>query len=195
VTRATGRFVGGTAVVPAASFAVFAALPAFAADGGAHGADLLWQALNLAILVVALVYFARKPLQRFFADRRSHIKADLDSAGALLDEAEARYTQWQRKLIELDRETERIRDEGRRRAAEEAETIISEAQAAAGRIQRDAGAAVEQELRRAQAALRAEAVVLATEMAERILRERMGDSDRERLLDEFITGVETRANG
>ena len=178
--------------------AIAAALPALAADdshGGGHASELLWQALNLAILAVVLVYFARKPLQHFFADRRKQIVGDLEQAATLLDEAEARFTQWQRKLIELERETDRIRSDGRRHAVEEAEAILAEAQAAAERIHRDAEAAVEQELRRAQAVLRAEAAALATEMAERILRERLGRDDRERLLDEFITGVEAQSNG
>lgn len=176
--------------------AIIASLPALAADDS-HGADhgeLLWQALNLAILAAALVYFARKPLQRFFADRRKRITGDLAQAAALLDDAEARFTQWQRKLIELDRETERIRSDGKRHAAEEAEAILAEAQVAADRIHRDALATAEHELRRAQAALRSEAAALATEIAERILRERLGRDDRERLLDEFITGVEAQSN-
>ena len=70
--------------------------------------------------------------------------------------------------------------------------ILADAQAAAERIHRDAEAAVEQELRRAKQELRAEAVALATEMAESILKQQLADPDRERLLDEFIVSVEPK---
>ncbi len=181
----------------AAPFACVLALlaaPAHAAEGGGAW-DLFIQAANLALLFAVLIYFGRKPIQAFFADRRSQIKKDLDEAAKLLEAAETRYADWQRKLIDLDRETDKIRAQGVRHAEEDAAQILSDAQAAAERIHRDAEAAVEQELRRAQAELRAEAVTLAAELAERILREKLVDSDRDRLLDEFIVRVEPSARG
>lgn len=172
------------------------ALPALAADDGhgGGGREFFFQTLNLAILLGVVGYFARKPLMSFFADRRAQIKGDVDEAAGLLEDAETRYAEWQRRLIDLDSESETIRSDGRRRAEEEAQTILAEAQAAAERIHRDAEAAVEQELRRAQARLRDEAASLATELAERILKEQLGAADKERLMDEFITRVEPQSN-
>jgi F-type H+-transporting ATPase subunit b len=174
--------------LPLAAAAILLASPAHAASGGVM--DLVWQGINLLILLAVLVYFARKPVQDFFASRREQIQQDLAESARLLESAESRYAEWQRKLIELDQETQRIRSEGVRHAEEDAAQILADAQAAADRIHRDAEAAVEQELRRAQQELRAEAVALATEMAERILKEQLADNDRERLLDEFIVSVE-----
>lgn len=171
--------------------------PAFASEEAHAGGglqELLLHFLNLAIVVGALVYFARKPVRDFFEARRGQIQTDLKDAAELLAQAEARYGEWQRKLIDLERDSQVIRNDGRRHAEEEAATILAEAHAAAERIQRDAEAAVEHELRRAQAELRREAAGLATEMAERILRERLVDTDRERLMDEFITRVEPQAS-
>ena len=177
-----------------AALSLAVAGPALAAGDGGHGgtsaSDLLWQAANLVILLGVLVFAARKPIQNFFADRRQQIGTELDDAAALLEQAESRYAEWQRKLIDLEAEVERIRTEGRARAEEDRAAIIADAQTQADRIHKNAVATVEQELRRAQADLRNEAAVLATEMAERILREKLEDGDRERLLDEFITRVE-----
>ena len=58
------------------ALAVLAAGPAHAAAGGPM--DLLLQGVNLLILLGVIVYFARKPIQNFFADRRSRIKEDLE---------------------------------------------------------------------------------------------------------------------
>lgn len=178
--------------------ALLAASPAFAegggghgdASGGSHAMELVWQAVNLVILLAVLVFFARKPIQTFFAERRQQIGTDLDDAAKLLEKAEARYAEWQRKLIDLDSELEQIKTDSHRRAQDDRELILAEAQASAERIHKNAVATIEQELRRAQAELRQEAALLATEIAERILSEKIEQGDRDRLVDEFITRVE-----
>ena len=111
-------------------------------------------------------------------------------AGELLRKAEAGYASWNRKLVELESELEEIKVVARRRAEEEREELLAEARAAAERIKRDAVAAVDQELRRAQAKLHGEASALAVEVAAGILRDQVRPADRDRLLDEFITHVE-----
>lgn len=166
------------------------------AAGGEHAADdhalrdVLFQALNLAILLAVLIYFGRKPITEFFADRREGIASELSEAADLLSEAEKRNSELQRRLVDLGAEVDGIREEAGRRAEEEAERILADARASAERIRRDAQAAVAQELRRAQAELRDEAADLAMEIAARKLSEQVGDADRERLVDEFITRIQ-----
>ena len=53
---------------------------------------------------------------------------------------------------------------------------------------------VEQELRRAQKELREEASSLAIELAAQILEQQVGEPDRDRLMDEFISRVESGAS-
>ena len=177
------------------SAALWLAAPALAAED-AHGADasaFLWQLANLALLLTVLFVFARKPVRRFFADRREGIRSELDEASELLTQAEARFTHWQRKLVDLDTELEQIRTTARHRAQEERAHILRDAQAAAERIQQDAATAVEQGLRRARTELREEAVDLAIELATSLLREQVNAADRKRLIEEFISRVEQGA--
>ena len=117
-----------------------------------------------------LGYFGRAPLREMFATRRATIAGEIEAASALLAQAEARNSEWQRKLADLDHELDEIRDAARQRAEAERELILAEANEAAERIQRDAVASVEHELRRAQSELRAEAASLATELATGMLR-------------------------
>ena len=179
--------------------AFLGACPAALAAGGgedvSHEAQFVWQAVNLLILVGVLVYFARKPIASFLVDRREKIRGDLDEAAELLRQAESRYAEWQRKLIDLDQELEGIRSDARRHAEEERENILADAHATVERIHRDATASVEREVRLAQAELRREAAEIATDMAEQILRERIGEPDRDRLMDEFITRVDPAEAG
>jgi F-type H+-transporting ATPase subunit b len=193
--RAITRFIATLHIVaPLALFAplVLSVPAALAADEphGGGGSEMMWQAINLAIVLGVLFYFGRKPVVSFFADRRGQIKTDLESAANLLSEAEARNAAIQRRLVDLDSQLEDIRETTRRRAEEESERILAEARVAADRIQTDAAAAAEQELLRAGRLLRAEAAELALELAGSILSEHVTDSDRDRLLDEFITRVE-----
>ena len=83
-----------------------------------------------------------------------------------------------------------LQSQARERAEEESQRILAEAQRSAERIQSDASAAIDQELLRAQRDLRAEAAALAVDLAAEILSQQVGDADRERLLDEFISRVE-----
>jgi F-type H+-transporting ATPase subunit b len=185
---------------------------AFAASGvandaiheAAHGAhashgdivrDTLWQAFNLAVILVLLVYFGRKPVADYFAARRQGIQTQLAQAADLLNEAEHRNAELQRKLVDLTAELDSIREAAGRRAEEEAMRILAEARAAADRIRRDAQATVDQELRRAQSKLREEAADLALELAASKLQTGVTESDRDRLVDEFITRVQPAPAG
>lgn len=163
------------------------------ADEGEVLKQTIYQGLNLALLLGVLIYFGRKPISEFFSGRRSGIQSELSDAANLLAEAEQRNTELQRRLVDLGSEIEGIREEAGRRAEEEADRILVDARATADRIRRDAQAAVGQELRRAQSTLREEAADLALELAARKLDEQVGDSDRERLVDEFILRVEANS--
>ena len=85
------------------------------------------------------------------------------------------------QLVDLESEIEQIRNTAQERAEREATQILSDAQATAERIQRDAAAAIDSELRRAQDRLRAETSELAVELAASILAENVTDEDRGRL--------------
>jgi F-type H+-transporting ATPase subunit b len=172
------------------------AAPAYASEGGEKSAmTFVWEVVNFVLLVGAIVYFARKPIIQFFADRRSEIGGELASAANVLEEAEARFGEWQQKMAELDGELATIRERERRRAEQERERILADARQTAERIRADAGSAVDREIRRAQIALRAEATEVALELATQLLRDKVADADRDRLIDEFISRVEQTSLG
>jgi F-type H+-transporting ATPase subunit b len=164
--------------------AVVAAAPAHAAED-----SLIYPWINFAMLIAVLVYFARKPIQTYFGDRRSAIRKDLDDAAAMKRRAEEHYAQWNRRIVDLDRELAEIRTAAQQRADAERANLIAEARAAAERIRSDAANAVEHELRRARSRLREEASALAVELASGILREKVTAQDRDRLIDEFIERI------
>ena len=185
------RFKRSCALAPLLSLVVLAPASALAASGGESVArDLIWRVVNLTLLLAVLVVFARKPTQAFFQDRRERIQGELQSAAQLRKEAELRYAKWQRQLVDLDAELERVRATARERAEAERERILADARAAAERIRSDAHVAVEQEVRRAREQLRDEASALSIQLASELLQAQVTDTDRDRLLDEFTAKIE-----
>lgn len=177
-------------LAPALAAAVLlAARPALAAEEGGSALTLVWNAINLALLVGVIVYFARKPVVQNLRARRREIADDLETSAGLLKQGEARLAEWRERVERLDAELAEIRDTSRRLAEEEREAILAQAHATAERIRRDAQAAVEQEVRRARRELADEATALAVELAEGLLRENVGSADQTRLFDEFLEQV------
>jgi len=178
--------------------ALLAPVTALAAEGGGHGGGegahvFFWEWLNLLLLVAVLVYFARKPVQAYLADRKSRIESDLASAAKLLGDAEARLADWNARAASLDAEAADIRRAAREAAQEEGARILADARAVAERIQRDAHSALERELHRARGRLRSEVADLAVDLAEKLLREQVQGADRARLVDEFVARIEQGA--
>jgi F-type H+-transporting ATPase subunit b len=184
------------AVLAAALLVSVAPIVAGAAEvaGGAedaHHGSSLWHYLNLALIVGAIVYFARTPIRTYMAERRQSIEAGLIAAQRELDEAQHRLAECNARVAALDREVESIQRAVRTQAEQERDRLLADARAAAERIRRDAGIAVEQEARRAMDQLRDEAAEMAVRLAGELLARQVTDADRARLVDEFVERVET----
>ena len=195
----TPNIPSGTTVRALAAFALvlLSTGAAFAASDPDHDPvmEAIWQGVNLAIIVSIIAYFGRGPISEFFKGRRDGIQTELSEAAELLTKAEQRNAELQRRLVDLTSEVDGIKSSATQRAGEEAERILADARATAERIRTDAQAAVDQELRRAQAELRDEAADLALTLAATKLTDNVSESDRDRLMDEFITRVEPGTEG
>ena len=166
-------------------------LPARAHAAADGAAGFAWEALNLALLVGVLIYFARKPARAYLAERRGRIAQGIEQGEQLLRDARERLTQWRGRTQGLDAEAQRIREATRRGAEGEAQSIVARAEAAAQRIESNAEAVARRELRQAQDALRRETALRAAGQAEQLLREQVSAADQSRLFDEFIAALES----
>lgn len=170
---------------------------AHAAGAGKTEAELMkeamWQGINLVLIIGVIWYFGRGAISEFFSGRREGIRKELSESAELLRQAEIRNSELQRKLVDLEIEVASIKTSATERAQDEAARILSDAEATANRIRTDAKAAIEQELNRAKSKLRDEAADLALQMASQKLKDNVGDADRDRLIDEFITRVQPSA--
>lgn len=168
-------------------------LPALAIaseEAGGHESKVLWHTINLVLVLGILGYFARTPIRTYMAERRQNIEAGIEAARRQLAEAERQLAECNERIATLDHEVEEIRRTVRAQAESERDRLLADARVAADRIRRDANTAVEQESRRARDELRNEAAEMAVRLAADLLKRQVTDSDRARLVDEFVERVE-----
>jgi|Deesub1362A_J573_1020465.scaffolds.fasta_scaffold00186_41 F-type H+-transporting ATPase subunit b len=162
------------------------------ASGGSEAVEiespftLLMRAINFFLLAAILFYLLRKPLSNFLHQRQQGIRESLEQAKRAKEEAEARYRQMEKKLAEAQKEMAELKqmliDQGRT----EKEKILVNAQKEAERIRRQAELTAEQELKKAKQLLREEAVMLAAQMAEELLKQRIEPKDHTSLIQDYV---------
>lgn len=149
----------------------------------------IFKLINFAILVAGLVYLLRKPLSSFLAERADTIHEGLEEGRKALAASEARLKQIGDKLGHLEdeiasfkraatAEMEAERERLQRSAAEEAEKIIQ-----AARMQ------IETSARAAKLDLKAYTAEQAVHLAEEMVRQRLDDRGRHRLVSQFVEGL------
>lgn len=158
-------------------------------EGGWDARTEIPRIVNFVIIVVMLWFFLRKPLARYFANRREEIERQLDEARRARDQAEAKAEEYRQKLLQLEQEVAAMRSESEKERENLRQVLLSEARNAAGRVVEQARANIELERKRAIDSVRTEASLLALELAERLLKENIQPEDRERIDRECIEGL------
>lgn len=175
------------------AFLMHTALPplASAAESESHhgSATLIWQLANFVVLVLILIKFAGPQLKDFLFQRRKLISDQLEEAGRLAAEAQARDAEWTAKIDRLEAERERIIAQAKEFGLVEQQRILDHARRQADRIQKEAERAAEHELARAKVEIREEAVRIALDLAERMLQEKVRGEDQARLVEEYLEKV------
>lgn len=146
-------------------------------------------ALNAAILYWLLIKFGKKPIGDALKARKLAMMKGMDDAAKMKAEAEASLAKYQKQLDEIDQEVERIRREMKEAGEAESARILGDAKERRERMERDARTLIDQELKAAREGLMRDTVRAAVKSAEATLVAKIGDSDRQRLGDEFLASV------
>jgi len=175
--------------------AASAVAPAAYAAGGGDGSSpwdawmLLWRVINTVALVALLVYLLKKPIASFFAERRIKIAKDLEEAREQRDKAERTIEEYKQKLAGMEAELEKMREELRKSAEAEKDKVLGNAERMANAMVESARIAAEQELRNAKITLKNEAVDMAVQLAEALIREKINEDDRKRIVEDYLAKV------
>jgi F-type H+-transporting ATPase subunit b len=154
-----------------------------------------WVAVAFVVFVGTLIYLGvHKMMVKFIDQRRDRIKAELDEARRLKEEAQALLAQYQRKQREAEQEAAGIIAG----ANAEAERMMAEAKAKmeefVARRTRAAEAKIAQAEAQALADVRAAAAEAAVSAAEKILTQLVKGEVADRLIVKGIDDVKTKLN-
>lgn len=142
---------------------------------------------NLLLIFGLLAYALRKSLPAFFDKRRQAIQDEIEEAGKVRDEAEAKLAEVEARMQALDSELEEIRRQARRNAEAERQRLLEEARQDGEKIIAAAEREVGNLRRHAREELKEFATQLALEMAEEQIRQGIGEEDEERVVQRFFT--------
>jgi F-type H+-transporting ATPase subunit b len=150
---------------------------------------MTWRIINSLVLLAALWYLLKKPIATFFKERKAQIAKDLEDAKLQREKAERTLKDYEAKMAGMEQEIERLKAELKKSAAAEGEKVVANADRMAATMVESAKLAAEQEVRKAKAELQAESVDLAVEMAEALIREKIGDDDQKKIIEEYLSKV------
>lgn len=162
-----------------------------ASEGGAFNWRYVMEhAVNLIILLGVLVYFLKTPVRNFLVERRGNIAQEIDEAQKTITGAKAKYEEYAQKLKAIEGEINSIKETLVKQGETERAEIIRQAEAASENIKKEARETIELEAERARHEIQSEVIDIALGHAERIIRESLGESDKERFVEEFTKNVE-----
>ncbi|MBI5740685.1 MAG: F0F1 ATP synthase subunit B [Nitrospirae bacterium] len=178
----------------------FVALVFAAEEGGGHGAehagftwkDWLWPVVNFLVLVAVLVFAARKPFAEFFKNRTALIEKSLKEATEAKELALKALNEVKARVGNTDPEIEEILASARKAGEKEKETIIAEGEQLKEKILEQAKANIDFELQKAKDQIKTEAAMMALELAEKQIKEKLGQKEQEALIDGYIKRLEAK---
>jgi F-type H+-transporting ATPase subunit b len=166
------------------------------AAGGGHAEEspwtttkLIWRVINSVALVALLVYFLKQPLVSFFSERTAQISKDIDGAREQRENAEKLIAEYEQKIAGMEKELDRMRAELASLAEAESVKVVSNAEQMAAKMVASAKVTAEQEVRKARIALKNEAVELAVQLAEAMIREKITEDDRRMIVEDYLAKV------
>jgi F-type H+-transporting ATPase subunit b len=148
-----------------------------------------FHAINLVLFLGAVVWFGRRPISDALGNRALAIRKELTESARLRDEARQRNEEMAARLGRIEAEIEGLREDARREAANEERKLIERAEGEAARLAAASERALNDEVVRARAMLRKEAVQLAVQLAEATLRDRVDASHQQALARDFLESL------
>ena len=151
----------------------------------------IWQLANLVLFVAVLLYFVAKPLGAAFRKRQEGIEERRREAEKKRAAVENLAAEIRTRTAAIEKEIVEIRSRGRADGEEAQRTLAERADAESERIRREAAEEIERRLASARAQLRSDAAALTATKATEILTHEITPEDRERLLDDSVSRLES----
>ena len=165
------------------------------ASSDAHAVIIPWKsigfhAFNLGVLLIALVFFLRRPLSDALKNRSVEVRRAIEDAQGARDEAQRQIAELEDKLAHFADEVAKMRQEVKAEADNESRLFAERAEKEAAAIRISAERAIRDETRRARRVLQEETVRLAIQLAEETLRREVSPHDHRQLARDLLVAIE-----
>ena len=147
---------------------------------------MLWTLISFLLLIGVLGKFAWKPLLNALEKREQGIRDSIDEAAKLKAEAETILAEHRQKLESAEAEVKAIVEDGRQKANEMKDKILSEARTNAKNTVDRATREIDSAREQALASIRQEAVDLSVALASRVIDKSLSPKDHEELIRESL---------
>jgi F-type H+-transporting ATPase subunit b len=171
----------------------FPTLAHAAEEGGGSLIEVNWtlgvQLISFLLLLAVLYKLLYRPLLGALEGRSAAIAQQLAEAQAARETAQRELGAMEARIRAAHADAQALRERALREAGELRERLSADARQEAARLVEAAQAQIGQEVRRARTELRSEVGVLATEIAERLVRKSLTDDDHQRLVREALARI------
>lgn len=144
---------------------------------------------NMVLFIGVLVYFAGGPVKKAFAERSAAIRRAADEARERREKADRMAGDIQARLSAIEAEVRAIHERAQAEGERQKKELIAAAEAESQKILANARNEVDNRLKHARTELTEFAGQLASERAEQILREKITETDQQKLFAESLREV------
>ena len=156
--------------------------------GGFSAKTFALQLLNFGVLLFILIYFGGRAMNKALRARHEQLKNDIGESARLRDQAKEKCEGQGKRIADLEKEIAALRASMRQDTEREQARLIDGAQEKAKRIQDELRFQLDQQVKEAESALRAEVATASIKLADELLRKSVTPDDQRRLAQEFVAG-------
>ena len=154
--------------------------------------ELLYKIINFVILVGGLGYLLRKPLAEFFSSRSASIQKSLDEGRKALEASQAQLKVVEEKLRGLEAEIAAFKASALREMEAERQRMKQAERGGSGPHSGIRARPNRRRRARSQAGTEKLRSQKSVTLAEELIRARLDDSGRKRLVTQFVATIETK---
>lgn len=151
---------------------------------------VLYQAINVALILGFALYFGRNKIKAFFLNKQSAFLAAQDRAQQVLRHAEQDYLEVKNRLDKLKITRGETIVKAKTDANDLSTQIISDAEVLAAKVRGEAHLSAKLEIGRAKSQLKDQLVREAFELSKRDLAAKATSADQKKLQEDFISKVQ-----
>lgn len=150
---------------------------------------MIFQLINLLILMVAFKKFLFKPVMAILEKRRAEIEGHYEEAEKAENDAKTMKADYEKKMAGAREEADRVIRTATESANAMSQSIVSDAREQAGQIKRRAESEIEMERRKAFDEVKGELSGIALDIAQQVIEREVKEKDHEAFINEFIENV------